>query len=322
MSMLSLRIVLLLAASLIAVAAAAQSYPSKPVRLVVPFPAGGVVDILGRILANGISANWGQQVIVEPRPGANAMIGTEYVLNSPADGYTWLLATQSHTANAALYPDLRWDPARDFVAAGLFARSLNYFVVPISLPVKSVRDYVALAKSQPGKLNYGNPGNGTPSHLAFELFKRAAEVDVQAIGYKGNPPLLADLVAGRLSATILVGVLTDIQVKSGTVRPLAVLAESRAKSYPDVPTLAEAGYPEAQVLSWFGVVLPAKTPPEIRKLVAYELEKAAKMPEVMDRLEKVGSIPAFASAAQLDAQIQRDVVTWKRVVKEAGIKPE
>lgn len=309
-------------ACLVSGSALSQSYPSKPVRLVVPYPAGGVVDVLGRIIAEAIATNWGQQIIVEPRPGANAMIGTENVLNSPPDGYTWLLASQSHAANAALYPDLRWDPAKDFVAAGLFARSVNYFVVPTSLPVSDLRSYVAMAKAQPNKLSYGNPGNGTPSHLAFELFKRAADVEIEAIGYKGNPPLLADLITGRLSATILTAVLTNNNVKTGRIKPLAVMAEERTKEYPDVPTLAEAGYPDAQILSWFAVVIPAKVPPEVQNRIAAEVEKAAKAPVVQERLRKAGAVPSFVGAADFTAQIRKDVEIWKRVVKQAGIKAD
>lgn len=300
----------------------AQAYPAKPVKVIVPYPAGGVVDIMARLIAERISASWGQQVIVEPRPGANGMIGTELVLNSPPDGYTWLLASTSHVSNAALYPDLRWDPVRDFAAGGLFARSLNFFVVPSSLPVHSVKDYVALAKTQPGKLNYGNPGNGTPPHLAFELFKHVAGIDVQSIGYKGFPPIVPDLISGRLSATMLSAPLTIAQAKSGNLRLLAVLSERRLKDFPDVPTLAEAGYGEAQLTSWFGVVLPGKTPPEIVQRVGAEIEKAVKSPEMAERLDKTGGVAAYLGPADFEALMRRELPVWKRVVQQAGIKAQ
>lgn len=313
-----------LACAALALAAAAgahaQAYPNKPVRIIVPYPAGGVVDIMGRLIAERISASWGQQVLVEPKPGANGMIGTEAVLNAPPDGYTWLLASTSHVSNAALYPDLRWDPVRDFAAAGLFARSLNFFVVPASLPVQSVKDYVALAKSQPGKLNYGNPGNGTPPHLAFELFKHVAGIDVQPIGYKGFPPIVPDLISGRLSATMLSAPLTIAQAKSGNIRLLAVLSDKRLRDFPDVPTLAEAGYAEAQLTSWFGVVMPAKTPREIVLRVGEEIEKAVKSPELIDRLDKSGGVAAYLGPADFEALMRREVPVWKRVVQQAGIK--
>jgi tripartite-type tricarboxylate transporter receptor subunit TctC len=302
--------------------AQAQPYPNKPVRIIVPYPAGGVVDIMGRLIAERISASWGQQILVEPRPGANGMIGTELVLNAPPDGYTWLLASTSHVSNAALYPDLRWDPVRDFVAGGLFARSLNFFVVPASLKVQTVKDYVALAKSQPGKLNYGNPGNGTPPHLAFELFKHLAGIDVQAIGYKGFPPIVPDLISGRLSATMLSAPLTIGQAKSGNIRLLAVLSERRLKDFPDVPTLAEAGYGEAQLTSWFGILLPGKTPPEIVQRIGMEIDKAVKTAEMADRLEKSGGVASYLSPADFEALMRREVPVWKRVVQQAGIKAQ
>lgn len=313
---------LLVAAAASAQPYPAQLYPTKPVRIIVPYPAGGVVDIMGRLIAERIAASWGEQVIVEPRPGANGMIGTELVLNAPPDGYTWLLASTSHVANAALYPDLRWDPVRDFAAAALFSRALNFFVVPASLPVQSVKDYIALAKSQPGKLNYGNPGNGTPPHLAFELFKHIAGIDVQAIGYKGFPPIVPDLIAGRLSATMLTAALTIGQAKSGNIRLLAVLSDKRLRDFPDVPTLAEAGYGEAQLISWFGVVLPAKTPREVIGRVSEEIEKAVKTAEMAERLDKVGGVPAFLGADDFAALMRREIPIWTSVVKQAGIKPQ
>ncbi len=320
MAIRSLRMVCAALALVAAAGVHAQAYPNKPVRIIVPYPAGGVVDIMGRLIAERISASWGQQVLVEPKPGANGMIGTEAVLNAPPDGYTWLLASTSHVSNAALYPDLRWDPVRDFAAAGLFARSLNFFVVPASLPVQSVKDYVALAKSQPGRLNYGNPGNGTPPHLAFELFKHVAGIDVQSIGYKGFPPIVPDLISGRLSATMLSAPLTIAQAKSGNIRLLAVLSEKRLKDFPDVPTLAEAGYGEAQLTSWFGVVMPGKTPREIVLRVGEEIEKAARSPELIDRLDKSGGVASYLGPADFEALMRREVPIWTRVVKQAGIK--
>lgn len=317
----SIGVILAACAMLVAAAAGAQTYPSKTVRIIVPYPAGGVVDIMGRLIAERITAGWGEQIIVEPRPGANGMIGTEYVLNAPPDGYTWLLTSTSHVANAALYRDLRWDPLRDFAAAGQFARALNFFVVPSSLPVKSVKEYIALAKSQPGKLNYGNPGNGTPPHLAFELFKHLADIDVQSIGYKGFPPLLPDLISGRLSATMLSAALTIGQAKNGQIRPLAVLSDKRYADFPDVPTLTETGYGEAQLVSWFGIVLPAKTPQPVIDRVAQEIEKAVKTPEMIDRLNKAGGVPAYLGPADFEAHMRRELPIWAKVIKQAGIKP-
>lgn len=310
------------AATMLACPAAAQTYPGKLVRVVVPYVSGGVVDVMGRILAERVSASWGQQVIVEQKPGANGMIGTEFVLNSAPDGYTWLLASTAVLANAAIYPDLRWEPARDFSGAAVFARAPIFFVVPASLPVKDLREYVELARSQPGKLDYGNPGNGTTPHLSFELFKRTAGIDVQPVPYKGSAPILPDLIAGRLSATLLPTVLTTSQAKSGTLKVLAVLNAQRARAFPDVPTLAETGYPEAQIASWYGVMLPARTPRDIVRRVAEEIEKVVKTPEMIDRLDKAGGEATFLGADEFDAQVRRDGVLLKRIIREAGIKPQ
>ena len=312
----------LLAAAAFCSPAWSQAYPSKPVRMVVPFGAGGVTDILARVLAERMSANWGQPVIVEPRPGGNTMVGTENVLNSPADGYTLLMVTQTHAANAAIYPDLRWDPARDFAGAGLFARSVPILAVPTSLPVKNLAEFVALAKAQPGKLNYGHSGIGSPPHLSFELFKRAAGIDVQPVPYKGNANIMTDLLSGQLSATLLSAVSTTPHARAGKVRQLAIMDAKRTKAFPDLPTVVEAGYPDAQAQSWFGVIMHGKTPREIVRRVSDEIEKVTKEPGMAERLEKAGAELSFLNWQEMDALIRKDIATWTRVVKEAGIKLE
>ena len=318
----SRRLVAAIAALRLAGAAVAQTYPAKPVRMVVPFGAGGATDVLARILAERISVNWGQPVVVEARPGGNTMIGTELVLNAAPDGYTLLMVAQTHAANAALYPDLRWDPARDFVGAGLFARTVPFFIVPVSLPVKDLAEFVALAKAQPGKLDYGHSGLGSPPHLSVELFKRIAGIDLQGVPYKGNAGIMLDLLSGRLSAALLSAVSTTSQAKAGKIRQLAVMDGKRAKAFPDVPTIVEAGYPEAQTQSWFGVVMHAKTPREVVKRVTDEIEKAAKAPDMFERLDKAGAEASFLNSQEFDALIKKDIATWTRVVREAGIKPE
>ena len=300
----------------------AQSYPNKPVRAIVPYPAGGIVDIMGRLIAERVSANWGTQVIVEPRPGANGMIATEAVLSAPADGYTWLIASASHVSNASIYKnELRWDPIRDFAPIGMFGKAYNFLVVPATSPAKTVAEFVAMVRAQPGQHNFGNPGNGTPPHIAFELFKHAAGLDIQGIGYKGFAPLLPDLFAGRLSASMLASTLAISHAKEGRLRILAVLNDERIKELPDVPTLAQAGYPEAQLVSWFGVLLHRKTPPEIVRRVAAEVEKAAKSAEMRDRLEKSGNQPAWLGPDAFEAHMKAEMPNWERIVKTVGIKP-
>ena len=311
-----------LVAALWTAPAAAQAYPAKPVRIVVPFGAGGVTDLLARILAERMSAGWGQPVVVEARPGGNTMVGTELVLNAPADGYTLLMVTQNHAANAAIYPDLRWDPVRDFSAGGLFARTVPFLAVPINLPVKNVAEFVAYAKSQPGKLDYGHSGVGSPPHLSFELFKRATKIDVQPVPYKGNAQIMTDLLSGRLTAVLLSEVTTAPHARAGKIRQLAVMDAKRTRGFPDVPTIVEAGYPEAQAQSWFGIVMHGKTPRDIVKRVSDEMEKVSRGADLQEKLDKSGAELSFLNHQDFDALIKKDVATWTRVVKEAGIKPE
>ena len=237
--------------SLLAFAAVAQSYPAKPVRLVVPYPAAGVAEVMSRIIADRISANWGQTVIVDPKPGGNGVIGTEYVLGAAPDGHTWLSVSSGHAAIGGLNPNLRWSPVRDFVAAGLYAQSSSYFVVSSTLPVRDLQEFVALAKSQPGKLNFGHPGIGLTPYLSMALFKRVTGIELQDVPYKGNPQIMADLIPGRIAAAILSSASVIGPARSGGVKVLAVMNARRTKAFPDVPTVAESGkaFAEARVIA-------------------------------------------------------------------------
>ena len=311
-------------AVLMAGAVRGQNYPVKPVRLVVPYPAGGVADVMSRIIAERISANWGQSVIVDPKPGGDGIIGTETVLNAPADGYTWLGVSSGHAAIGGLNPNLRWSPVRDFAAAGMFAQSSAYFVVPANLPVRDLAEFVALAKAQPGILNFGHPGVGLTPYLSMQLFKRVTDIDLQDVPYKGNPQIMADLMPGRISAAILSAASIIGPARSGKIKVLAVMNARRTKAFPDVPTIAEAGkaFAEAQVSpAWFGIVLHAKTPVELVKRAADEVDKAAHGADMAERLEKLGAEPAFLGAQEFDALIRRDGETWGRVIKQSGMQP-
>jgi tripartite-type tricarboxylate transporter receptor subunit TctC len=301
----------------------AQAYPAKPVRLVVPYPAAGVAEVMSRLAAERIAAQWGQPVIIEPRPGGNGVIGTEAVLAAPADGYTWLGVSSGHAAIGGLNPKLRWNPATDFVAAGLFAQSSSYFVVPAVLAARDLKEFVALARSQPGQHNFGHPGVGLTPYLSMENFKRVTGVALQDVPYKGNPQIMADLIPGRISAAVLSSASIIGPARGGQVKVLAVMNARRTKSFPDVPTVAEAGFPEATVSpTWFGIVMRTGTPTEIVKRAASEVEKAAKSPELMAQLEKLGAEPAHLGAEEFDAVIRRDMNTWARVIKESGMKLE
>lgn len=305
--------------ALIAPALSAQPFPSRPIRVVVPYPAGGVVDVVARAISERIAANLGQPLIVENRPGGYTVVATEHVLAAPADGYTWLIAPPAFAANVTLL-ELRFDPLRDFIPAARFALSADYFLVPATLPVKDVAEYVQLVKSQPGKHNFGAPGIGGAAHLAYEQFKRAANLDITTVPYQGAPPIIPDLVSGQLSSAFLPAVVTIPQVKGGRVKPLAVISQKRQKALPDVPTIGEAGYPGVQATLWVGVVLHAKTPRELQRRVADEIDKALASPEVLARLDALGAEPAFLGPEAFDAFIRQEVTMNGRVIKDAGIK--
>lgn len=298
-----------------------QDLLSKPVRLLIPYPAGGVVDVVGRILSNGVAANLKTPVVVENRVGGNTIIATEAVLQAPPDGHTWLLAPIAFATNASLF-QLRWDPARDFTPAARYAVSPDVFLVPATSPAKSVAEYVALAKRTPGSLNYGAPGIGGASHLAFELFKRDAGIDVTMIPYQGTPPVLPDLINGQVSGAFIPASVAIGQLKSGKVRALAIVSPNRSKALPEVPTFSELGYPRIQNSLWMGVVLPPKTPEAVVSRVAREIERVTKSADALEQLEKVGAEPAFLAPEQFAAFIRAEMSTWGRVIKEAGIKPQ
>jgi tripartite-type tricarboxylate transporter receptor subunit TctC len=230
------------------------------------------------------------------------------------------MVTNTHAVNAALFPDLRWDPAKDFISAGQFAKTVPYLVVPASAKSRTLSEFVAAAKAQPGKLNYGHAGIGSPPHLGFELFKRVAGLDIQAIPYKGNPQVLAELSSGRIDAALLSGVSIAGPAKGGQIKPLVIMDARRSRAFPDVPSISEAGYPKSQSASWFGVVLAAKTPPAVVQRISEEIEKAANAPDMPHRLEKVGAELAHLGHAAFDDFIRSEITTWKRIVKEANVK--
>ena len=242
---------------------AQESFPNRPVRIVVPYSPGSVADVFARIIAQNMAVQWNASIIVESKSGANGSIAAEEVARSAPDGYTWLLVTTFFTASPALDAKLRWDPVRDFTPIGQVCRAPNFFVVPTTLPVKNVAEYVALAKAKPGTLNYGHPGKGSTGHLGFELFKRLAGIDVTAVGYRGYPQMVPDIASGLITSTFLSANQALAQVQTGAIRIIGAVNDGRSKYFPDAPTMAEQGFPEAQVTPWFGVVVPAATPQPI-----------------------------------------------------------
>ena len=298
---------------------AEENFPSRPVRIVIPYSAGSVADVFGRIVAQNMAVQWNGSIILEPKSGANGSIAAEEVARAAPDGYTWLLVTTFFTASPSLYATLRWDPVRDFIPVGQICRAPNFFIVPTVLPVNSVAEYVALAKAKPGSLNYGHPGKGSTGHLGFELFKRLAGIDVTAIGYRGYPEMVADIATGRLNSTFLSANQALAQVQTGAIRIIGTINDGRTKYFPDVPTMAEQGYAEAKVTPWFGIVVPAGTPGPIVDRISKALEAALATADVRQKLDTAGCEPKSAPLGQLADAIKAEVAVWAKVVKDAGI---
>ena len=301
--------------------AQAQAYPSKPVRLIVPYPAGGVVDLVARAVADKISLNWGQVMVVEPRPGGNGNIGAEAAAGAAPDGYTLLAASPFIAVNPHLMPGLKFGP-KNFAAVGLTASPPNVWVVPAALPVKTLKEFVAYAKARPGKLNAVNPGSGSSNHLGQELFWESTGIDIVNVNYKGQPPAIPDLLAGTVHIALMTNVLAVPQIKAGKLRPLAVSSPKRIKDLPDVPTVAEAGFADTLVLPWYGIVAPAGTPKEIVARLNSEINKALKSPDVIERLDKMGAQIFGGSAEEMDALIKAEFERWGKLVKARGIKAD
>jgi tripartite-type tricarboxylate transporter receptor subunit TctC len=309
----------LLALALSGSGSAQDGFPNRPVRVVNPYSAGSVADVYGRIVTQNMAAQWNASIILESKSGANGSLAAEDVARAAPDGYTWLVVTTFFTTSPSLNITLRWDPVRDFIPVGQICQAPNFFIVPVSLPVKNVAEYVALARAKPGTLNYGHPGKGSTGHLGFELFKRLAGIDVTPIGYRGYPQMVADIASGLINSTFLSANQALAQVQSGTIRIIATINDGRSKYFPDVPTMAEQGYAEAQVTPWFGIVVPAGTPQPIVSRISKALEAALAAQEVRERLDLAGCAAKSAPLGEFAGIIKSDIALWAKVVKEAGI---
>lgn len=309
--------------TLAATAAGAQGYPSKPVRVIVPYPAGGIVDIVARAVMEKIAVAWGQPIIIEAKPGADSNIGTDLVAKSAPDGYTWLVTGPAVLSNPTIYGNLSWDPLRDFQGVGIVVWNQNIAVVPAALPVNTMKEFVEYAKARPGQLNFGNPGTGSSNHLSTELFMQVAGIKMVNVGYKGQPPAIPDLLNGALHFKIVALGLALPHVQSGKLKALATFTHERVKALPDVPTIAEAGFPEAALVPWYGAYLRAGTPKAIVDRVNAEINKALQSPEVADRLLKSGSLPGpVRSPDEIQALMRSDYERWSKVIRAAGIKAQ
>jgi tripartite-type tricarboxylate transporter receptor subunit TctC len=302
----------------------AQAWPTRPVKLVIPFPAGGATDIIGRTLATRLGTALGQQVVVENRPGAGGSIGSDMVAKAPADGYTVLMGTGStHSVGPALNPRMPYDAARDFAPVAHVANAPSVLVVGAGFPARTVQELVALLRRSPGRYNFGSSGIGTYPHLSAEMFKwRAGGLFVVHIPYRGTGLVITDLVAGQIAFLMDSVVSAQPHIRDGKVRPLAVSGERRSPSLPEVPTFAEVGIAGMDISNWFGAFAPAGTPPEVLARLNREINAAVRAPEVLERLERAGAEPAGGSPEQFARLIRADHENWKAVIQRAGIKPE
>jgi tripartite-type tricarboxylate transporter receptor subunit TctC len=309
----------LLAVAVAASPAFAADYPIKPIRIVVPFSAGGTSDFLARAIAAKLDGALGQTVIIDNKPGAGGNIGSDAVAKADPDGYTLLLGTVgTHAINSSLYKKMPYDAMKDFAPVTLVAEVPNMLVVHPSVPAKSVQELLALAKAKPGSLTFASSGNGSSIHLSGELFKSLAGVDMLHIPYKGSSPAVSDLLGGQVNMMFDNMPSSLPHVKAGKLRALAVTSAKRSPAMPDLPTLAETGITGYDAAAWFGVLAPAGTPPDVIKKLNTEIVKVLNMPEVAARLSVQGAVPTTNTPEQFAAYIKSETAKWAKVVKASG----
>lgn len=312
---------LLAAGTLGSEAALAQPFPSRPVRIIVPYTPGGGVDFLARVVARKLGEKWSKGVVVENRPGGNTIIGTDYVAKSAPDGTTILLCTTGFSVNISLMPKLPYDTLKDFSAVALAAMAPNVIIAHPSVPASTLKELIAYAKANPGKLTYGYPGVGTASHLAAELFKSQAGIEAVGVAYKGTQPMLAAILGGDINYMLdLTGSLS--YVRAGKLRALAVTSNKRLKSFPDIPTVAESGLPGYEAITWYGFVVRAGTPPEIVESISREINEAIKSPDAYERITSQGIEVLGSTPQEFDRYIHEEANKWAKVVREAHITVE
>jgi tripartite-type tricarboxylate transporter receptor subunit TctC len=302
-------------------AASAQSFPSKSVHILVPYPAGGGVDVLTRTLGEVVSRQWGQSVVVENRPGAGGVIASQAVVAAQPDGYTLIMVASGHATNPLLYPKIPYDTFKDFTAISLLASSPNILLVRADSPFKTVGDVIAAATAKPGSLSFAHAGTGTSTHLAGELLKSLARVDLNAIPYKGGAPSINDLLGGQIPLSFNNGPESVGQLQAGTLRALAVTTGERAAFLPNVPSMAETvrGYDTGV---WWGLLGPAGMPPEVLAKLSHDFVAALNTDAVKERLGKLGAQPIGSTPEQFETRIKDDYEKWGPIIKAAGIKAE
>ena len=300
--------------------ACAQAYPNKPIRMIVPFPAGGAADVLARILGQKMQENWSQPVLVENRPGGNTIIASEAVARAAPDGYTLLSCWETVAINVSLMSKLPYDQLRDFAPVSLTASIPLLLLANNGLPVQSVKELVAYAKTNPGKVNFASFGTGSSSHLAGELFKSTAGLDLVHVPYKGSPAALTDLIGGRVEI-FFVGFPPGLPfAKEGKAKALAVTSTKRAPLLPNVPTMEEAGVVPFEAISWSGILVPAGTPKDIVAKLNGEFNRILKLPDVRDRLTELGFNATPSTSEEFDAFLKAEITKWAKVVKDSGAR--
>jgi len=301
---------------------AAQTYPTKPIRLLVPSTPGGSVDTLARTIGPRLAERWGQQVIVDNRPGAGGAIAAELVAKAPPDGYTLLIGTVASLAsNVSLQKRVPYDPAKDFAPVTLLATQNLMLLVHPSIPAKSVKELVALAKSKPGHLSFASAGTGAGGHLSGELFKMLAGIDMLHVPYKGVAPALVDVISGQVSMTFP-SILSSLpHYRSNRLRGLAVTGAKRSAAVPELPTMQEAGVKGYESATWYGIVAPVQTPAEVINRLNSELVAAIRQSEIRERLTSEGADPVGSSPAEFGAYIRSEIEKWRKVIRAAGIQP-
>ena len=313
-----------LAAPLLAAAgAAAQDYPSKPITIIVPYTAGGTTDMLARTVGQKLQTKWGKTVIVENKPGANGIIGMDLVARAPADGYTLGLASPgTHAINQTLYPKLPHDPTKDFQPVSLLVQAPMALAVNASLPVSNVKELLAYAKANPGKVSFASGGNGSSQHLAYELFHSMTKIDAVHVPYKGGGAAYADLVGGQVAA-IIDAVQQELpHVKSGKLKLLAVASAKRLPGYPNLPTIAESGVPGFETQSWYGIVAPAKLPKPVLDKLSAEISAAINSPDVKKQLTDLAMVPVGSTPQQFAEHIRVETLKYGKVIKANDLKAD
>lgn len=300
----------------------AQGYPAKPIRLIVPYAVGGGVDTMARLVVPRLSEGLGQQVVIDNRGGAGGNIGFELAAKAAPNGYTVLMVGATFAINVSLYGKVNFDPLKDFTAVTLLAKSPNILAVHPSLPVKSVKELIALARSRPGQINYASGGSGSTPHLAAELFKTMAKINLVHVPYKSTSPALIALLSGEASLIMAPALVVLPHVATGKLRALAITSTTRSAALPELPTIGESGLPGYEVVQWFGVLVPAGTPDTVVSRLSSELVKIIQLRGLSEQLDRQGSIPVGSTPQQFAAYLREEVQKWAKVVKQSGARVE